>query len=810
MGWTPPPLPEDEDARLSALRALDLLDSPPEAEFDAVVRAAAQICNVPIALVSLVDANRQWFKARVGFPVAETPREFSMCAYTILGDSLMEVPDASADPRFENHPFHVGEPNLTFYAGVPLRLQGGPNLGALCVLDTVPRRLSDAQREALESLASHVVRLIELRRASRVRPRSRRADATSAVDLGDAVQPIERFAYSKPALVLALLLGAASIVASFRVQAAADRAIRLRLAHGSMRVERFVAERTNAYGQILRGASALFASSDHVDHEEFRAYVEALELDRNFPGVLGIGFTRHVRREDLAAFESKMRASQPSFSVHDVGAEGDLAIVTYLEPAARNREALGADIASEPRRAAAIANAARTNEVTVSERVVLHQDRYGGPGFLFLLPAHDERGERIGWVVAVVRGAGLVNGIEREAGAGVVVRVRDDVNTEPLLGPSQLPTGLRVSAAIPVADRRFDLDVVAGPDFATSAERSQPYIVLVLGLATTALSLGLVGLLRSIESRSRLIAQQMTLALRRTARDLRDLVDGTSDLIVTLDAGGAITLTNRAFRDLLGHDDAVARGTDLRDLVASHSVADFDATLAELRAGASSRVIETTFMSREGLELDVEGALVCDADEPGVIRAIFRDVSIRKHSERALRSANETLERLANVDSLTGLANRRRFDERLDEELGRVRRGGGVVSLVLLDVDYFKTFNDTYGHPAGDECLRRVASVLRTFTRRAGEVAARYGGEEFAMILPGTPHDGALEAAEHFRAAVAALAIPHALNPAGHVTVSLGVATVEGADSVDHATVVEAADSALYRAKSGGRNRVES
>lgn len=158
-------LPADEPARLHSLLALDVLDSAPEAEFDALVRAAAALCGTPVALLTLVDEHRIWFKARAGLPgVCEVPREVGPCSHTILQDTLLEVPDTTLDPRFADSPVVTGPPGVRFYAGVPLRIDGR-HVGALCVADFQPRALSALQREALGHLATAAARALEGRRA---------------------------------------------------------------------------------------------------------------------------------------------------------------------------------------------------------------------------------------------------------------------------------------------------------------------------------------------------------------------------------------------------------------------------------------------------------------------------------------------------------------------------------------------------------------------------------------------------------------------------------------------------------------------
>jgi len=179
----------------------------------------------------------------------------------------------------------------------------------------------------------------------------------------------------------------------------------------------------------------------------------------------------------------------------------------------------------------------------------------------------------------------------------------------------------------------------------------------------------------------------------------------------------------------------------------------------------------------------------------------------RLYSEAA--ETNARLQDLARIDGLTGIANRRRFDELLEEEFRRASRQELPLALVLLDIDWFKPYNDSYGHPAGDDCLRRVSAAVADALRRPGDHAARYGGEEIAILLPATGDRGAAVVAERVRAAVSALGIAHTGSRFGVVTVSAGVASVLPANPGDTAaSLVSAADRALYQAKRDGRNLV--
>jgi diguanylate cyclase (GGDEF)-like protein len=201
---------------------------------------------------------------------------------------------------------------------------------------------------------------------------------------------------------------------------------------------------------------------------------------------------------------------------------------------------------------------------------------------------------------------------------------------------------------------------------------------------------------------------------------------------------------------------------------------------------------------------------------PAIVRA-------RVKTHLALKQRTDLLHRIASIDGLTGVANRRAFDSALEQELRRACRNGGALSLLMIDVDFFKKFNDHYGHLAGDDCLRSIASTLAAAARRPGDLAARFGGEEFVVILPTCPLEKAMQIAETMRLRVAELRIPHAQSEASpSVSISVGVASFQ-CDAVSlggcpkgiacigcSLELVRAADGALYEAKRGGRNRIAS
>jgi diguanylate cyclase (GGDEF)-like protein len=292
-------------------------------------------------------------------------------------------------------------------------------------------------------------------------------------------------------------------------------------------------------------------------------------------------------------------------------------------------------------------------------------------------------------------------------------------------------------------------------------------------------------------------------ALDESESRVRGILETAADGIVTIDEAGTIDSCNGAAARMFGYAAGEVLGRNIALLLpgaggAGGPAQDFQG-VREVRGRRSDG---RTFP----LEPAVSALVVGDGRRKFTL--ILRDLTERKQAESALRQAHDELARqnakladLASVDELTRVKNRRRFQEDMDIFFSISVRKGTPLSLVMLDVDHFKQYNDTFGHPAGDEVLRAVAGLLREATREH-DVAARYGGEEFVVLLPSTSADDAMVMAERLRDRIER--VPWALRK---VTASLGVATTAG-DIPTGAALVEAADHALYRSKRAGRNRV--
>jgi diguanylate cyclase (GGDEF)-like protein/PAS domain S-box-containing protein len=341
-----------------------------------------------------------------------------------------------------------------------------------------------------------------------------------------------------------------------------------------------------------------------------------------------------------------------------------------------------------------------------------------------------------------------------------------------------------------------------------------------------------------------LLAERRATALKLSSRErqYRLLAESSRDIIILTDFNGVRDFVSPACHEILGFEPADLVGQHFSDGIHPDDIAVCNSTLQDVRLGLSADAVLTYRTLRQSGEyVWVEGALraITEDGSGDVIGCLVtvRDISEHKRLQQELEDACTKLEHQASFDALTNVANRRRFDDIFDQEWRRAAREAQPLALMLVDIDNFKTYNDEYGHPAGDECLRAVARTLATLARRPGDLVARYGGEEFAILLPLTDLRGSCELGEKIRNAVAALelqftsesGLPDATqevrDPAqpasvqadgpvqavvtGRITISIGCAAVVPGGEAGPQSLIEEADRALYLAKANGRNRVE-
>jgi len=289
------------------------------------------------------------------------------------------------------------------------------------------------------------------------------------------------------------------------------------------------------------------------------------------------------------------------------------------------------------------------------------------------------------------------------------------------------------------------------------------------------------------------------------------LMENSEDLVMRLNRHIQLSYVSPASRHIFGLEPDEMLGHALRDYALPE---DRDALVANGDRLVSGEIDHDTSAfriirkdgARRWVEVNTRAEFDLSGRRTGDFVIVLRDVTEHRELEARLAA-------LTKIDGLTGIANRRHFDDTLERAWRGAQRAGKYLSMLFIDIDHFKKFNDSYGHQAGDDCLRRTAAAVAGAILRPDDLVARYGGEELAVILPETDGTGAVDVAVRVLDAIRALRIPHAQNPAGEgfVSASIGVATalmLGGETSLSPKTLVEAADSALYSAKSQGRNKL--
>jgi diguanylate cyclase (GGDEF)-like protein/PAS domain S-box-containing protein len=354
---------------------------------------------------------------------------------------------------------------------------------------------------------------------------------------------------------------------------------------------------------------------------------------------------------------------------------------------------------------------------------------------------------------------------------------------------------------------RFPLMVLAtmAQDDVLAPWRKNAVTRMLFVLASTSL----IAIIGFFLVRQLIRGQRLVSALAANEADFRLLAEKSSDLVTRIGLDERMQYVSPSSDRIVGWKAEQLTGTLALAGVNAEDLPKVRDVVAALKRGdvTEARLVYRS-RHRDAKEVWIESTMQVtrnlDTGKIDGVVAISRDVTQQKNAE-------EKLSALAILDGLTGLANRRRFDERLQEEWARACREGTCLSLLMVDLDHFKKFNDQYGHPAGDACLQAVAPVLATEARRPADLATRYGGEEFAVLLPNTDAAGCKLVGEKIRQGLRQLCIPHALNiPSKRVTASLGGATIRlHADrTTESSSLVQTADRALYAAKEGGRDRL--
>ncbi|WP_192813368.1 diguanylate cyclase domain-containing protein [Gallaecimonas xiamenensis] len=609
-----------------------------------------------------------------------------------------------------------------------------------------------------------------------------------------------------------------------------------------------VQSRTDHYLNSLTGLAQIFRSSEHVSRLEFHR--AASELLQEMPGLRALEWVPRVAHQERLAMEEKASSELGrAFHFTVQGPDGKMIPapptafyypIYYLEPLEGNERALGYAPGSHPGREAAMTRAMVSGRTSLSDVLSLVQSK-NGKSFLAFRAVRHADGTMMGYVLAVIDANSVLSGaLNAIAQSPLQMSAQDKASQQYFLPPPSedfdTGQGLWVERSLSSGGREWLLRFHYPDYYVLTQANAGLWLILVGGLLLVSVVgctvLLVTGQAFVIGKQVRLRTRELEQANQRIRERERFLGSLVENLPLTLQVKNADDLTyvqvNRAAEDLLGRSrDQLIDSSD-RDLLPE---AEAEATIASDRAaihsGRLQLVDKEAFTTPNGVRwLRTRKVPLCD-DEQQVrhllilreditealinedqVRELNRALSERNHE---LAEVNQRLEQLSRIDALTQLVNRRIFDQELEEEWLRCARQSQPLTVLMIDIDFFKRFNDSAGHLEGDRCLQQVAFLLMSSVRRAGDVVARYGGEEFAMILPGS---GLLEAkglANKIQANIRQAAIRHPDSPiSSWVTLSIGIASgYPSGDLKGVKPLLEQADKALYQAKEGGRDRYQ-
>lgn len=673
-----PKLPKNESDRLEALNRYHILDTLPEQEYDDLTRLAAEICGTPIALISLVDRDRQWFKSKVGLDVSETPRDISFCGHAVADSAFLNVPDTTQDIRFTDNPLVAKDPSIRFYAGMPLKTSDNFTLGTLCVIDHQPRNLTEKQIRQLESLSRLAISQFELRRSNATRKAAEDAldeQYKREVLLAEITQRIRQ---------------SLNLDAIFQIAAQELRQ--------SMNADRIGIFKFDPDSNCCNGE---FVSESVI---------------AGFDSVIALKIHDHCFGDQYAAYYK----------------EGRIQVI---------------------------------NNINESGLTDCHQDIL-------------QRFQVISNLVVPI--------IQTENLWGLLCIHQCSAPRH--WQDSEINFARRIATQLEIAIKQASLFELLEQELLEREKEADSRKILLTELQ---------------ESESR----------------YRSVITSMSEGIVLQQADGQITACNENAEKILGLSADQMRGLKSVDFERSTIREDGSIFLSEdhpamvtLRTGQPQTNVIMGICKEDCPTrwISINSQPLCHPDQtsPYAVVASFADITEKKLAQEMLKMEAELAHVRSLTDGLTQVANRRCFDDRLQTEWQRSVREKQSLSLIFLDIDYFKLYNDCYGHQAGDACLIQVAQTAASQLKRPTDLFARYGGEEFVVILPNTNMEGAIAVVELIQHAIHDLKIPHeASKVSSNVTISLGIASIIPTQEQSLEQLIAIADKNLYQAKQQGRDR---
>jgi diguanylate cyclase (GGDEF)-like protein/PAS domain S-box-containing protein len=830
-----------ERARLDALRELGVLDTPPEQPFDDLAALAALVCQAPIALVSLVDADRQWFKARCGLDTEETPRELAFCAHAIEQSGVFEVPDAQVDPRFCANPLVTGEPHIRFYAGAPLVGRHGFRYGTLCVIDTVPRALSPAQHDGLVRLARRASDALETRYLQR-RAEARETtlaqlleampDGVVTCDADGLLREFNRAARDWHGVDPRALppedwaehfdlfcadgrsrLATADIplLRAHRGERVRDADIVIRAAGAPPRRVRCNAEALRAPDGTPLGAVCVMHDVTALHAAESAARLEAERFAEAF-GAAAQGMAlvsldgRWLEVNDaLCAMFGYSREELLALDfqrlTHPEDLQSDLAQVAQLLDGDRRRyqmekryfhksgRVLHAHLSVSLVRDAAGAPAHFVSQIQDYTRRYRSECalRESEQKFRSVLEhTHDAfvACDESGCIVEWNRAAEVTFGWRR---AEVLGQALETIIVPPRLRDAHregLARYVRTGESR-VLDQRLQLAAWhrSGREFPVELTISR------VDVGSRPL---FSAFLHDISTR---LADKA--ALDASVTQLRTIADNVPALIAYVGPDLRYRFVNRAYAEWFGVEPEALVGRAMDEVLRPEHYAALQPRLEAVRAGQTV-VFEVDVRDRHDALRHMRATYVPESGptaRDGAAVGFQLMVHDQTDHVRLARMLGEQVLR----DDLTGLPNRAAWNEELDRALKRARRAGAPIAVMFLDLDGFKGVNDSHGHAVGDAVLRAFARALPG-ALRATDFVARLAGDEFVVLLDAV-NDLDRDAPRIARKILRALAGGTTID--GHaiaIRPSIGIGVVRG-PNYDGEVLMRCADEAMYAAK---------
>ncbi|HEX5357610.1 MAG TPA: PAS domain S-box protein [Aquabacterium sp.] len=852
----PAPLPFNEAQRLAKLRELAVLDTEPEPLFDTLTRLAAQLCGVPVALVCFVDADRQWFKSNVGLPgVHETPRDVAFCAHAILESDVMEVPDATRDARFLANPLVTEEPGIRFYAGAPIKLPDGLQLGTLCVIDRQPRILSSKQKQALAELAQIAAQALMMRERTRYQALAAGRTLAEQIANNEALyraiveDQTELISLSTPEGILTFVNAAYSRQYGKPTEAIVGTSLYDYVPEAERPLVRAHLSRVLSLRETLQDENRTVARDGRL---HWMAWTNRPVINEKgeVTGIHSVGrdiTERKLAEQSLKESKTRLRSlyeSTPAM-LHSIDQHGILLTVsdTWLAKMGYTREEVigrsSADFLApssyEYARNVVLPRYLLTGRcdnveyqmvrkdgslIDVRLSAIMERDTDGQPvrslailedvtekhAVEAALHANQERltlatqANEIGiWELTLPEGRltwsdmmYTIFGLPREQFTGKLDDWAKCIHPEDLEYTSR-----ELSAAIK-GHKPLDFDFrVLHPN---------GHVRYVYGRATVfrdarGRATRVLGANYDVTDR-----KHMERELAEKHELLRVTLHSIGDAVITTDAHGRVQWLNPVAERMTGWPNESARNMPLSQVfhvvneqTREPEVNPFERCLAEdIHMG---QVDQTLLISRNGQEYGIEDSAAPIRDEDGNMLGVvlvFHDVTEQR------RMGHEMSFR-ATHDQLTGLVNRAEFDKRLTRVLGEAHQHDTCHALMYIDLDQFKLVNDACGHSVGDQLLCQVTGLLQGCVR-SRDTLARLGGDEFGVILEHCTVDQAHRVAQDICDQMEEFRFIHD-GRRFRIGTSIGLVPLDKRWA-HTASVLQAADTSCYAAKEAGRNRV--